>query len=61
MQTAERRRTPRVPSKGEPPRTQLTSVIVGAYHELPGLNLTSIRRPGCSVFATTRAASCSTI
>jgi CheY-like chemotaxis protein len=40
MQTAERRRTPRVPSKGEPPRAQLTSVIVGAYRELPGLNLT---------------------
>ena len=40
MQTAERRRTPRVPSKGEPPRAQLTSVIVGAYREMPGLNLT---------------------
>ena len=40
MQTAERRRTPRVPSKGEPPRAQLMSVIVGAYREMPGLNLT---------------------
>ena len=40
MQTAERRRTPRVPSKGEPPRAHLTSVIVGAYREMPGLNLT---------------------
>ena len=40
MQTAERRRTRRGPSEGEPPRAQLTSVIVGAYRELPGLNLT---------------------
>ena len=40
MQTAERRRTRRGPSEGEPPRAQLTSVIVGAYREMPGLNLT---------------------
>ena len=40
MQTAERRRTPRGPSRGEPARAQLTAVIVDAYGEMPGLSLT---------------------
>ena len=40
MQTAERRRYSAGSFKGEPPRAQLMSVIVGAYREMPGLNLT---------------------
>jgi hypothetical protein len=40
MPTAERRRLPRNFVQGEPPRAQLTSNIVGAYREMPGLNLT---------------------
>jgi len=43
MQTSERRRTMRGPAQGEPPRAQLTSTIVGAYHEMPGLNLTLVQ------------------
>ena len=43
MQTAERRRTMRGPAHGEPPRAQLTSTIVGAYREMPGLNLTLVQ------------------
>ena len=40
MQTEERRRTPRGPVQGELPRAQLTSAVVGAYGEMPGLRLT---------------------
>ena len=40
MRTAERRRLPRNFVQGEPPRAQLTSNIIGAYREMPGLNLT---------------------
>ena len=40
MHTAERRRSPRDLMQGEPPRAQLRSLILGAYHEMPGLNLT---------------------
>jgi hypothetical protein len=39
MQAVERRRTLRN-EDGEPPRTQLTLLIVGAYREMPGLTLT---------------------
>ena len=38
--TGERRRTPRGSQLGEPPRAHLRSLIMGAYHEMPGLNLT---------------------
>jgi hypothetical protein len=40
MPPAERRRTPRNVLQGEPPRAQLRSLILGAYQEMPGLNLT---------------------
>ena len=40
MPTAERRHLPRNFVQGEPPRAQLTSNIIGAYREMPGLNLT---------------------
>jgi len=40
MPTAERRRLHRNFVQGEPPRGQLTSNIIGAYREMPGLNLT---------------------
>lgn len=40
MQVIERRQLPRTGLRGEPPRAELTSLIVGAYREMPGLNLT---------------------
>jgi len=39
MQAVERRRLPRN-EHGEPPRTQLTLLVVSAYREMPGLTLT---------------------
>jgi hypothetical protein len=36
----ERRRTPRGETRGEPPRDQLTALILGTYREMPGLSLT---------------------
>jgi hypothetical protein len=43
MNVAERRRTPRDPMSGEPPRTHLRSLILGAYREMPGLSLTLVQ------------------
>ena len=37
---SERRRTPRGETRGEPPRNQLTALILGTYREMPGLTLT---------------------
>jgi hypothetical protein len=40
MHIGERRRTPRGSQQGEPPRAHLRSLILSAYHDMPGLNLT---------------------
>jgi hypothetical protein len=36
----ERRQLPRSGLRGEPPREEVTSLILGAYGEMPGLSLT---------------------
>jgi hypothetical protein len=38
-QTVDRREQPRGTVTGEPPRYQLESMILGMYHEMPGLSL----------------------
>lgn len=38
-QTVDRRERPRGTVTGEPPRHQLESMILGMYHEMPGLSL----------------------
>jgi hypothetical protein len=38
-QTVDRREQPRGTVTGEPPRHQLESMILGMYHEMPGLSL----------------------
>jgi hypothetical protein len=38
-QTPARWRVPRDTSLGEPPRRQIEEMVIGTYHEMPGLSL----------------------
>ena len=56
-QTVDRREQPRGTVTGEPPRHQLESMILGMYHEMPGLSLQvaqaarlfGLRNPTCQI------------